>query len=388
MYDIFDVWFESGSSWNAVLKQRQESFPADLYLEGSDQHRGWFHLSLLPSLAVQKQPPFKRLLTHGFIVDKHGKKMSKSVGNTLNVQDILSKYGAEITRWWVSSLNYESDIKVDLSFFDQAGDSYRKIRNTIRFLLSNLHDLDRSISLDELSDLAHNFEKNTLESFMIKKLEILQKEVFSAFETFNFKLANQLIYDFCNDDLSSFYCSITKDTLYCDSKTSEKRRNIQYCFWTILEALLRLLAPILPHTAEEAYNSLYNSKELLIFTAQPFSINSDESLETWEEILSQRQTVLKILEEYKEKGIDNSLDAGVTFPESFSKFKNFNINLADFFSVSRIEFKKTDSIKIINLQNEPRCERSWKRDISVKDRGNGLYLSDRDAEAVSCFLEN
>ncbi|HAQ66771.1 MAG TPA: isoleucine--tRNA ligase, partial [Phycisphaerales bacterium] len=140
LYDIFDVWFESGSSWNAVLRERGLGFPADLYLEGSDQHRGWFQLSLLPALGATGKPPFKALVTHGFIVDKDGKKMSKSIGNTIEVEDLLKQVGAEVCRWWVFSVPYEGDIKVDMSFFTTAGESYRKIRNTVRYLLSNLYD--------------------------------------------------------------------------------------------------------------------------------------------------------------------------------------------------------------------------------------------------------
>ena len=265
-------------------------------------------------------------------------------------------------RWWVSSLNYESDIKVDLSFFDQAGDSYRKIRNTIRFLLSNLYDFERKESLDVLKTKVSSFEDSSLESFMIQRLNTLQRSVHTAFEQFNFKLANQYIYDFCNDELSSFYCSISKDVLYCDAKDSLQRKNIQYCFWAILEVLLRLLGPILPHTAEEAYNSLHQETQLLLFTAPSFSVKSNEVIKNWDDILNQRQLLLKLLEDYKEKGIDNSLDAGVIFPEKFSNFNLFKLSLPDFFGVSRVEFKPIDSIEIINLQNEPRCERSWKRD--------------------------
>ena len=148
LYDIFDVWFESGASWEAVMGGKESNETIDLYLEGSDQHRGWFHLSLLLSLGSQQKAPYKHILTHGFIVDKHGKKMSKSLGNTISVETLLSQYGAEVTRWWVSSLAFENDIKVDLSFFDVAGDAYRKIRNTLRFLLSNIHDFSETMSND------------------------------------------------------------------------------------------------------------------------------------------------------------------------------------------------------------------------------------------------
>ena len=382
MYDIFDVWFESGSSWNAVLKERQDAFPADLYLEGSDQHRGWFHLSLLPSLGVQNKAPFKRLLTHGFIVDKDGRKMSKSLGNTLDVQEIITQYGAEITRWWVSSLAYDSDIKVDLSYFDQAGDSYRKIRNTIRFLLSNLYDLDLSIELSGLREKLETFEPKSLNSYIIALTKQLNTNVTQAYDTFNFKQAHQLIYDFCNDQLSSFYCSISKDILYCDALDSKRRRDIQYCFWAILETLLRCLSPILPHTSDEAYQALYNDSELLLVLASPFELNSTEKLTDWHHLLETRQTILKLLEDYKSKGIENSLDAGILLPNSLNEFQEFKLELADFFGVSRVSFEKNNEISIINLANEPRCERSWKRDETVKDRGNGLYLSDRDASIL------
>ena len=143
-YDIFDVWFESGSSWHAVMRQRELGFPIDLYLEGSDQHRGWFQTSMLPSLGVTGHSPFKTVVTHGFTVDKDGKKMSKSVGNTIDVEDLLKAHGADVCRWWVSSAAYENDIKMDIAFFDQAGESYRKVRNTLRFLLSNINDFKPS----------------------------------------------------------------------------------------------------------------------------------------------------------------------------------------------------------------------------------------------------
>ncbi len=382
MYDIFDVWFESGSSWNAVLKDRLGQFPADLYLEGSDQHRGWFHLSLLPSLGVQQQAPFKALLTHGFIVDKHGKKMSKSLGNTLNVQDILNQYGAEITRWWVSSLAYDSDIKVDLSFFDQAGDSYRKIRNTIRFLLSNLYDLTISKDLSSLYSHIQTLPSKSLDSYMISRTKTLETSVKTAYSTYNFKQAHQLIYDFCNEDLSSFYCSISKDILYCDAPDSERRRSIQYCFWAILEVLLRCLSPILPHTSDEAYQALHNDVDLHLPLAPQIDLQSDEDQSAWTTLLDTRQHVQKLLEDYKSKGIENSLDAKLALPDSLDSFSTFSVSLADFFGVSRVQFHKNSDIIIENISDQPRCERSWKRDETVKDRGNGIFLSDRDAAVL------
>ena len=238
LYDIFDVWFESGSSWHAVLQQQQDTPQADLYLEGSDQHRGWFHLSLLPSLAMHQQAPFKALLTHGFIVDKDGKKMSKSTGNALSVEDILAKYGAEVTRWWVSGLSYDNDIKVDTSFFAESGDLYRKIRNTLRFILSNL--FDHNTPLQDALEQAKTFEPTSIEAYTLSLTQTLETQVLHAYKTYQFKEANQLIYQFCNDTLSSFYCSAIKDRLYCDLPTSERRHQAQITLNIILNVLFNI----------------------------------------------------------------------------------------------------------------------------------------------------
>ncbi len=383
MFDIFDVWFESGSSWHAVLEERQQCFPADLYLEGSDQHRGWFHLSLLPALGIHQKSPYKQLLTHGFIVDKNGKKMSKSLGNTINVQDLLKQYGAEVTRWWVSSLAYESDIKVDLSFFDVASESYRKIRNTIRFLLSNLYDFSQPKNLDDLTKQCQNIPKNSLESLLLDNLCILQQDVNHAYKTYQFKKAHQLIYDFCNDTLSSFYCSIVKDTLYCDAPDSPKRKQIQICLWAIVEILTRLLSPILPHTAEEAYHALYNNNNLSLLLAENITLNISTDKNFWTPLIECRNQALKILEEAKNNGIENTLDAELILPNKFTSYDNETLNIADFFGVSRISFHSNDTISIKNLKDQPRCERSWKRDKTVKQRANGLFLSDRDANVLN-----
>ncbi|MEK9728232.1 MAG: isoleucine--tRNA ligase, partial [Candidatus Margulisiibacteriota bacterium] len=211
--DIFDVWFESGSSWFSVLSDRQSSEQADLYLEGSDQHRGWFHLSLLTSLAVNQHPPYKSLLTHGFIVDKDGRKMSKSSGNALTVDQILKNHGAEVTRWWVSSLSYENDIKVDESFFKEAGDLYRKIRNTLRFILSNLNDF--TLDLDNCLSQTQTFPGHCVDAYVLQETARFEKIVLDFYAQYQFKDANNAIYQFCNDTLSSFYLTTIKDRLYC-----------------------------------------------------------------------------------------------------------------------------------------------------------------------------
>ena len=180
-----------------------------MYLEGSDQHRGWFHLSLLTSLAVNQQAPYKSLLTHGFIVDKDGRKMSKSTGNALNVDDILKNHGAEVTRWWVSSLSYENDIKVDVSFFKEAGDLYRKIRNTLRFILSNLYDFDSSLN-DCLEEMK-SFSPTTIDAYILNETHQFETTVLKHYANYEFRDANTAIYHFCTDTLSSIYLSTIKD---------------------------------------------------------------------------------------------------------------------------------------------------------------------------------
>lgn len=378
MYDIFDVWFESGSSWNAVLNERNLGYPADLYLEGSDQHRGWFHLSLLPALGATQKAPFKSVLTHGFIVDKDGKKMSKSTGNALNVDDLLKEYGAEVTRWWVSSLSFENDIKVDTSFFSIAGDTYRKIRNTLRFLLSNINDLNAAQLPNSYQSFAESLSPNSINAYILAELSLLQQHVKEAYLEFKFKRANHLLYTFCNDTLSSFYCTIVKDRLYCDKKDAPRRIETQITLHIITTTLCHLLSPILPHTTEEAYASLGND-DTTIHLKEMETITLHQN-PAWPHILDVRQKALKELEHAKTKGIENALDAGLLLPKE--ELTPFEADLADIFGVSRVSLHDQDDILVEDLREEPRCERSWKRDRTVKERENGHLLSDRDAEAV------
>lgn len=376
--DIFDVWFESGSSWHAVLNERQQASQADLYLEGSDQHRGWFHLSLLPCLAVNYSAPFKALLTHGFIVDKDGRKMSKSSGNALTVDDILKNHGAEVTRWWVSSLSYENDIKVDASFFKEAGDLYRKIRNTIRFLLSNLNGF--STDIQSCLKSAQLFPADTIDAYVLSLLDQFEKTTLGYYKNYQFREANSTIYHFCNDTLSSFYLSSIKDRMYCDALDSERRIRAQVTLRIILEVLIRLLTPILPHTCDEVMESMNpNSDSIQGTSALHVSFTNPSN---WDLVMETRKTVQKALENAKSNGIENSLDAGIQLPESLS-IREFLPDLADIFGVSRVEFSTIETIAIQDLRDQHRCERSWKRDETVKEWPNGAILSERDYHAIT-----
>jgi isoleucyl-tRNA synthetase len=385
--DIFDVWFESGSSWHSVLEARGIGYPADLYLEGSDQHRGWFQLSLLPALGVTGRPPFKALLTHGFMVDAHGRKMSKSGGNALEVDELLKQHGADICRWWVSSLKYTNDIKVDWEFFKAAGEEYRKVRNTIRFLLGNIYDFDPAKDSVTFSEE----DRYSIDRWAMGELQNFVRGTKEAYEGFQYKRASELIYDFCFDTLSAVYLAATKDRLYCESAVSRKRRRSQTAMYHIADALIRLLAPILAHTADEAYLSLNNLKtdstESVHLLGMPEEIEID-SAPDWDMVMDLRGKVLKALEEAKEsKGVSNPLDTGVDVqlePEQYVRLKPFEPELADLSGVSRFSVREGEDfiITINDLKDEPRCERSWKRDGTVRERSDGGFLSDRDAEAL------
>ena len=379
-FDIFDVWFESGSSWFSVLASQGYQQQADLYLEGSDQHRGWFHLSLLTALGAKQQAPFKRVLTHGFIVDKNGKKMSKSGGNALAVSDLLSTYGAEVTRWWVASLKFDHDIKVDLSYFDTASDQYRKIRNTLRFLLSNLSDFSfRFHSENEIQNFINSIDSKSLDAWILNRLSELQNRCLVYFEAFNFKLAYQELSSFCQEDLSAVYCMAVKDRLYCDPVTGARRTQTLKTLLLIFTQISRLLAVFLPHTADEAFLCLFPQKDSIHYEPlHAFSCNCDSDFTPLFEL---REKVLKRLEQAKQEGLDNPLDVGVTINDD--RFVSFQSDLADLFGVSRVSFcKSEDEIQICDLRNEPRCERSWKRDETVSLQADGHYLSKRDVDAL------
>ena len=382
MYDIFDVWFESGSSWNAVLNDRGLGYPAELYLEGSDQHRGWFHLSLLPALGVTGKAPYKALLTHGFMVDKDGRKMSKSLGNALNVDDILKKYGAEVTRWWVASLAYENDIKVDESYFDVSGDAYRKIRNTLRFLLSNLTGLDVNKSaVMQRDDFLSGLDKSSIDAWVLSELKCVSETVYDLYAHYKFRDVTSLLYQFCNETLSSVYCVTVKDRLYCDANDGPRRLQTQKTLWYLLDGLLRLLTPILPHTSEEAFKALYDENALIHLESPLDFSNIQDVTDHWQEILTLRDTVMKELEVSKTKGIDNPLDAEIQLPAT-DYINLFIADLADLFGVSRVSLCEQDTVSVVDISSEPRCERSWKRDETVQLRANGSWLSDRDYEVV------
>jgi len=383
--DILDVWFESGSSWHAVMRRRSggADFPVQLYLEGSDQHRGWFQLSLLPSLGVMGRPPYRTLLTHGFMVGKDGKKLSKSTGASL--QDLFERYGADVLRWWVCSIAYEGDVKVDESFFKLAGESYRKIRNTLRFMLSNLGDDGREgVDTRDFSDL----HTHSIDAWVLGEFNTVRDAVVDAYERYAFHEAHKLLYKFCASTLSARYLSAVKDRLYCDAPGSERRRTTQRTLRALTEGLCTLLAPVMCHTADEAYRVLMGvdpkdtetSVHLTGFKARV----KVEAATGWGTLMGRLEHVMRAIGAARaSKEIDNPLDLGVSLPDPEGSYAWFGeADLADLCGVSRFELVKSGDIEIHDLRGEPRCERSWKRDGTVRPRADGGVLSQRDAQAV------
>ena len=390
--DTFDVWFESGSSWNAVMregwgeKQSGEKFPTDLYLEGSDQHRGWFQHSLLPAVALNGVSPFKTVLTHGFMVDKHGKKMSKSDGNALKVEELMKNFGADVARWWVCSLNTDNDIKVDLEFFKLAGEEYRKVRNTLRFLLSNLEGFDPKTDVHEFTDA----DAASIDAWAMGEYVKLANKVKDAYSGFHYRSLSRLLFNFCNDTLSAVYLFGVKDRLYCDAPTSARRRRTQTAIYRIASGLIRLLGPICPHTADEAWRALHgvdNKSDLCVHTETFPSLKGCSAIPVsgdWSAVMALRDQVMKQLETDRNTlGVDNPLDLGVAAPapEGVDVAAFDSVDLADLCGVSRFAFEG-NSVAVTDLRDQPACERSWKRDGTVKERSDGGILSDRDATAL------
>jgi isoleucyl-tRNA synthetase len=312
--NIFDVWFESGCSWHSVcVKGAGWTVPVDLYLEGSDQHRGWFQLSLLPGLGVTGAAPFKTVLTHGFTVDEKGMKQSKSLGNYVNAQDEVEKYGSDILRLWVSSVNYQEDIRCNDQIIGRMQDAYRKIRNTLRYLFGNIDDFDparHAVPYDRMLEI---------DKWALQQLEQLIGDVRAGYDSFVFHRVFNLIYHFCTVEMSNIYMDVLKDRMYCDAADSHSRRSAQTVMSRILDCLIRLLAPILVHTAEEAWNALkYRSQtvetiHLALLPEVDASIDVGADRAKWDQLLTLRDNVLRTLEGLRQdKLIASNQEACVT----------------------------------------------------------------------------
>jgi len=364
-YDILDVWFESGASFSAVVKANSDlNFPADLYLEGSDQHRGWFQVSLIPSVAKENISPFKTILTHGFVVDGEGKKMSKSLGNVIAPQNIIRRYGAEIIRFWAAYADYSDDVKISEDILKQLTDMYRKIRNTIRFVMGNISDFDIERNQLAFKDLQE------VDRFMAAKTMLVFDEVMSDYENFDFYKACQKIFNFCNLDLSSFYLDILKDRLYTFSPNSGERRSAQFVLYHILKILIKLIAPILSFTAEEANLAWSNLEEksdsifLSLLSCDYKNEWIDRSLlKKWDKILQLRSQVLKKIESKREAAvIGSSLEAGVVLcldGADYDAYLELESVLKEIFIVSQLSIKKGSFDILISKAEGNKCLRCW-----------------------------
>jgi isoleucyl-tRNA synthetase len=363
--DIVEVWFDSGSTHSFVLEKREDlKWPASMYLEGSDQHRGWFHSSLLESCGTRGKAPFESILSHGFVVDGKGLKMSKSLGNVIAPEDILKKYGADILRIWVASSNYAEDLRIDHSILDQHADSYRKIRNTFRYLLGNLNDNFEEIDLEKIS----LSELPELEQFMLHKVYSLNENFKNYFSNYDFHNLYKELLNFCTVDLSAFYFDIRKDSLYCDSKESKKRQSTIILLNVILKSLLRWFAPILSFTTEEIYRLIMNDNKsihLTKFLEFPKSFKNENLNQKWLELIKIRNVCnISIEEKRASKEIGSSLEASlkINLDKKLNEIsKNVDFSELCITSSAEVSYLDNSEIKVQTTKAEgSKCQVCWK----------------------------
>ena len=418
--DIFDVWFESGSSWFAVAVRGGlvRDIPVDLYLEGSDQHRGWFQLSLLPALGACGTCPFREVLTHGFVVTEEGLKMSKSLGNAIDVVAQLEKRGADVLRLWVGSQNYQDDVRCSESLIAQAEDAYRKIRNTLRFCMGACFDFDPRTHAAQPA--AHS-----VDNWMRMEVHLLIRDVRLAFDRYEFHRATRLIYEFCTVQASSIYLSAVKDRLYCEASDSPRRRAAQTVIHEMLVALVKLLAPLLPHTCDEAWDQIPNRRpdephsvhlallpeydeEVLRFADDLRPVNPDlaafsaDELQAgpawvWQRLMDLRGEALGKLEALRNAGVKNPLDAEAVFrvrtdnDRAAAFIETYLQELEDLLGVGYARIERADdlpegeavAVEVLDARDRySRCARSWKRRPDVGSDPEHPDLSARDAAVM------
>lgn len=394
--DILDVWFDSGTSHAAVLEVRDElTWPANMYLEGSDQHRGWFHSSILASTGARGCAPYKEVLTHGFAMDGKGRKMSKSLGNTINPQDIINKFGAEILRLWVSAEDYSEDVRISNDIVQRLVESYRKIRNTARYLLGNLSDFNPdkdSVAFEDMLDL---------DRYALMRWQQVKKRVYDAYDKYQFHTFYHTFINFCINDLSSFYLDILKDRLYAYKPASRERRSAQTVLFRLVHEMSLMMAPVLSFTADEIYEYMpdYEGKKGSIFEenfAPVEELKDEENLKKWQKILEIRKEVTKALEIARaEKVIGHPLDADIVIGVDAESAENLKADegIEKIFIVS--EVKVTDPAELsdchtsedgrikvkVTPSTNAKCERCWTKSPTVGEQTEGIC--NRCSEAVS-----
>jgi isoleucyl-tRNA synthetase len=396
--DIFDVWFESGASHRAVLKTREAlRWPADLYLEGTDQHRGWFQLSMLTAVAADGTPPFREVVTHGFVVDEKGEKMSKSLGNFISVEDALKDVGAELQRLWAASVDYRNDINTSEDIIQRMNEPYRRFRNTFRYLLGNLHGFDPEQHRVPVSEMRE------IDRYVLSLLQSVIRDVREAYEEYAFHRVYQRLYSFCTVELSSFYLNVIKDRLYCDGEDWSSRRSAQTVLHELLGALVRLLAPILVHTCEDAWDAMECREDLpSVHLAEFPEANAawvDNELESrWGTILAARDDVARELEKLRAaKSIGDGVDASVALhaeDDLLAFLSAHEEHLAEALVVSDVQVSEgmpeeaeagtsLPGVGVVARASEQsKCARCWRRLPSVGGDGEHPELCDRCARAV------
>ena len=377
--DIMDVWFDSGTSHQGCCAIRKElTYPADLYLEGSDQYRGWFNSSLITSVAVSGVAPYKELVSAGFVMDGNGNKMSKSLGNVISPNDVGKELGAEIIRLWSASVDYTQDVRISKDILKQVSETYRKIRNTFRFLLGNLYNG----SFNNKTDLLAYEDLEELDKYMVLKFEKVVAKVLDYYENYQFNSITTELINFFNVELSSFYLDYGKDILYIEGEDSHKRQSMLTVLYTVLSKSVRLFAPILSFTTEEVYDNMpYEDAESVHLTDFPVkNLIDDAALEAkWNKLLEVRDDVNKALEESRnEKVIGKSLEAAVEVYSNDAEvveLLNSVANLNQFFIVSKVEVKENDgvaydlaTVKVTKAEGH-RCERCWNIVDEVNEEG-------------------
>ena len=390
--DILDVWFDSGVSHAIVLTNWEGlRWPADMYLEGSDQHRGWFHSSLLESIGTRGRAPYNSVLTHGFVVDSKGRKMSKSLGNVIKPDKMINKYGAELLRLWASATDYKEDVRLSDEIMKRLVDNYRKIRNTIRFLLGNLYDFKQS-------DAVPYEEMEEIDRWVLAETELLKEKLLKAYENYDYHVIYRNMTNYCILVLSSFYLDVLKDRLYCEKQDSKKRRSAQTAMHEILKVIVYYMAPILSFTSEEAYSYMDGDKES-VHMEEFVPLNEKHSspalVKKWSELRKLKSATDKALELARsQKAIGNSLEACVYVDIKNDEMKRIvegfeKGELADICIVSQFEFGKLDEalsryydeetgveVSVIKARGE-KCDRCWKYSESVGKNEKGENICNR-----------
>jgi len=397
--DIFDVWFESGSSHRAAIKRSGWKWPVDLYLEGTDQHRGWFQLSLLTATGADGAAPFKTVLTHGFVVDERGEKMSKSLGNFISVEDMLERFGADIFRLWVSSVDYRQDISLSFDLVDHLSSGYRRIRNTIRYLLGNLNGFDPA------TDAVDPAEMVEIDRWALSRAQSILDQCIRAYEAYEFHRVFHLVHNFCAVDMSSFYLDILKDRLYASGRKSVLRRSAQTAMCTILDVLLKVLAPIMVYTVEDAWEESRRyigggeSPHLELMPEVRRDLMDSRLEARWARLVAVRDEVARELEKLRNVGeVRSSMEAEVVLhtddPNLRELLEQYESDLADIFIVAAVGLSDTppdNAAAGVNLPKlniavgrspHAKCNRCWNLRDSVGSDAAYPDLCSRCADLV------